>query len=215
MTKIIETRSKIKLSKPKDYIKKVREQALILGIPDAQIENWIKTLPQELIPAINQGRLNPNPLSMGLFYPDYWKDCIDLSSPEAEIDFRTLILILEQTLRECRQKNIKVALVYIPSPFQYDPKVHQLNVPNLWRISGVKLEKRWLYEKSIVQIRLEQWSKMYNVPFLDLTPILREHAKQNQLLTYPLDGHLNISGHRKVAKAIEQWIRANKVFPIF
>jgi hypothetical protein len=52
--------------------------------------------------------------------------------------------------------------------------------------------------------------KKLDVPFLDLTPILKEHALRGELVYQPLDTHLSPAGHRIVADALEAMLAPAK-----
>jgi hypothetical protein len=86
----------------------------------------------------------------------------------------------------------------------YNPGQH--GEKNPWIITGAEIDKRWLTEDTEIQIRLRQWTKENDVPYLDLTPILRKVIQSNQSLNYELDGHWNNLGNQVAAKAIESWL---------
>jgi hypothetical protein len=54
--------------------------------------------------------------------------------------------------------------------------------------------------------RLAQWSAAHDVPFLDLTAALREHAARGELVYFADDGHWNAHGHAVAASAVAQAI---------
>ena len=50
------------------------------------------------------------------------------------------------------------------------------------------------------------------LPFLDLTPMLREANHDGLKVTYTIDGHWNPLGHRLAADAISEWLTSQHVF---
>jgi len=203
-----------KATHTRDFVKKVVRKAEQRNIPAEDILAWKAKLPQQLVDAVNQGKLGGHGLASGLLRPHHWKECIDIDSPEAEKRFQSMILILNEMVGYCRENEIDVAAVYIPSPFQYDPSVYDPKILNPYRISGALLDKKWLTEKNRAEARIESWAGSAAVPFLDLTPALRQAVQKNGSLIYPLDGHFTAQGQRVAGEIIAQWIRKEKVFPI-
>jgi len=198
---------------PSDFLRQVSEQARSNGASEAEIEAWKARLPQDLVKAVNRGELNPNILSQGLLNPSYWTDSIDLGSDTSRVQFRAMLFILSEMIAEARRRGIQVAVVYIPSPFQYDPSVFDPGNRNPYLISGVFASPSWLIEKNAAVEQLEAWAKFEGVKFLDLTPALRLKAAQSPgAFNYRIDGHLNPEGHRAVADEIERWLRQDQVF---
>jgi hypothetical protein len=193
-----------------DFIAKITRQAEKQNIPQSHIAAWKETVPQELVNAVNQGRFNGSFLSYPLLYPKYWPDSIDISSDLAENKWRNMTLILSKIFAKAKQSGVEAAMVFIPSPFMYNPGQHDEKNP--WIITGAEIDKRWLTEDTEIQIRLRQWTKENDVPYLDLTPILRKVIQSNQNLNYELDGHWNNIGHQVAAEAIASWLSDQQVF---
>jgi hypothetical protein len=60
--------------------------------------------------------------------------------------------------------------------------------------------------------RLAQFLSTENIPFLDLTPLIRQHqAELNEPLHYVGDGHWTIEGNRFVAEVLAQWTKDNEL----
>jgi len=57
--------------------------------------------------------------------------------------------------------------------------------------------------------RLETWSATHGIPFLDLTPALRDRAARGELVYFPDDGHWNSSGNAVAASAIADAVTAH------
>jgi lysophospholipase L1-like esterase len=207
-------KQKISASKTSNFIKTITEPAKAQGVPQQDIERWRAGLPRDLVQAVNRGELNGNGLAYGLLYPAYWSDAIDLQSQTIKEKAQKMLEFMVKIVKTCQARSIAVAVVYIPSPFQYDPAALDPGVRNPWRESGVFMDKRWLTEKTAAQRLFEEYAKITGVPFLDLTPALRQAAQSQKGITYPLDGHWTPSGHKLAEEAIARWIRENRVFPI-
>jgi lysophospholipase L1-like esterase len=63
--------------------------------------------------------------------------------------------------------------------------------------------RSWLGGRSELQKRLSTWAESRGLPFLDLTPVLRNAT---ETITYPFDGHWNAAGHALAAEAMAEWI---------
>jgi len=142
-------------------------------------------------------------LSLPLINPDLFKVSIDLVGEDAEEKFRSLVLVLDEIRRTSEDNGIEVGLIYIPTRFQYEQGVFDLNHP--WVKAGLA-RQQWLTEETEVQTRLGQWAMTHNLPFLDLTSRLRDESIRGKTLTFELDGHWNANGHLAAAAAIRDWI---------
>lgn len=197
-------------TKTTDFIKIVSERAQKQNIPQARINRWKETLPQKLVNAVNQGLFNGTILSKGLFYPEYWRDSIDISSKRAKNKWKSMTNILTELIDRAKKNGVETAVVLIPSPFQYDSKQHNKNNP--WIITGTEIRKEWLSDKTKIQTKVKLWAESTRVPFLDLTPVFREAIKSRKNLVWKLDGHWNPRGHQVAANAIASWIEREKIF---
>jgi hypothetical protein len=56
--------------------------------------------------------------------------------------------------------------------------------------------------------KMEAWSKLHGVSYLDLTPALRERAARGELVYFTDDGHWNANGHLVAAGAITQYLES-------
>jgi hypothetical protein len=169
-------------------------------------------LPGELVEASDQNEFNKSLLSVGLFNPHYWEESLDINTPRAEQKYQAMSLILDEITGVARENGMAIGLVYIPAPLQYDPSRHENWNP--WIIGGVEVREQWLRDRSELQRRLAGRALAKNIPFLDLTSVLRGEAKRERHLNYKLDGHWNAEGHRVASKAIAAWIEKNDVFPV-
>lgn len=193
-----------------DIVGVVTAEAVRRGIPGERIESWKASLPPELVDAINQGKFNASVLSYGLLYPNYWADSIDIFSAMAKEKWGNSRHVLTNIIEESRKIGVEPAVVFIPCYFMYDPASHDPSNP--WVRSGTIIRARWLEETTQIQKRLAAWAEGMNVPFLDLTPALREAARSRSDLNWALDGHWTAAGHEVAADAIGRWIEEDGVF---
>jgi hypothetical protein len=101
-------------------------------------------------------------------------------------------------------------LLYIPTRYQYVPESHINSNPQVK--AGMEIRRHWLTETSELQKRLASFVDEMHLPFLDLTPMLREANQRGLKLTYTVDGHWNSLGHRYAADAISEWLTSRHVF---
>jgi lysophospholipase L1-like esterase len=197
-------------TKTSDFITTISKKARKRNIPQSQIKQWKESLPQELVNATNKGQFSGAILSKGLLYPEYWSDSIDISSKRAQNKWKSMTMILSEILNFAKKSEIETAVILIPSPFQYDPKLHSQTNP--WIITGSEIRAEWLIEETEIQSRMRLWALSENVSFLDLTPAFREAAKSHRNLNYELDGHWNPWGHQVAANAIGSWLTERQIF---
>jgi lysophospholipase L1-like esterase len=193
------------------FVSTVTTLAREQGISEQAIAKWSQGLPPELVEASDRSEFNKSLLSMGIFHPDYWGEAINITTPEAERKYQSMLLVMDEITAVAREHDMAIGLVYIPAPLQYDLSRHASWNP--WIIGGVKFKPEWVSEDAEIQRRLANWTQSKSIPFLDLTPVLREEVQRGAELNYKLDGHWNSAGHRVAGKAISQWIDENEVFP--
>jgi hypothetical protein len=106
---------------------------------------------------------------------------------------------LEGTRRKIAQGRGRYALAFVPAkvtvvhPFTRWPEGSTLRNPEHWE-SGLA--------DAVAAI-----ARRVELPFLDLTPALREAAGAGELPYFPADSHPNARGHEAMARALEPWIR--------
>ncbi|MEM7390833.1 MAG: hypothetical protein AAF492_00675, partial [Verrucomicrobiota bacterium] len=105
---------------------------------------------------------------------------------------------------------VEVAVVLLPSAFQYDPESHRPSNPRV--AAGIRFRPAWLTEETEIQKSMKTWAEATGVPLLDLTPVFREAIQSRPSLNYPLDGHWNEAGHAVAADAMAGWLKTKKVF---
>ncbi len=187
-----------------DFVKKASEKALRRGIAQERIEEWKARLPRHLVDAVKRGEYNGSILIFGLIAPEYWTDSLDIDSKKAEAKWQAMVNILSEMTNQGRKNELDIGIVFIPAPVQYYPFFHEDSDP--WVQVGVHIRSEWLTAKSELQKRLEIWTKEIDLPFLDLTPVLRQAAQSNPNLNWKLDGHFTPEGHRFVGQEIAQWL---------
>jgi hypothetical protein len=180
------------------------------GISEADFQRWSEALPPELVVASDQDEFNKSLLSVGLFNPSYWVEALEISTPGAERKYQSFTLVLDEIVAVAREQQLAIAVVYIPSPLQYDPSRHADWNP--WIIGGAEVRETWLTDATELQRRLADWTTAKGIPFFDLAPAMRDEVGRGRILNYKLDGHWNTEGHRAAGKAIANWLDEQPVF---
>ena len=195
-----------------DFLGTIAQVAHARGMNEGAIREWMSSVPHELAAAVNEGRLNGTVLSQGLLNPDYWTDSIDINAPSAERRWSTACRILSKLVDCCRHSGVEVAIVLLPTHFQYDPESHSNQNP--WVATGCHIRREWLTEETEIQKQLAEWSAVRRVPMLDLTQTFRDAATNSVRLYWKIDGHWNAAGHQTAAQAIDRWLRTGGVFRV-
>jgi lysophospholipase L1-like esterase len=209
----LEFRKKEAQRRPDDFFELVHARARTLNISEEEYEAWKARIPGDLAEAVNRGELTPVALATGLINSQYWNNSIDVESDLAYRKFKAMTYILEEAIHVCRERGLPVGVIYIPSPFQYNPAFHDPDVLNPWRVAGVATNKKWLSEETGIQKLMAEWAEGAGIHYLDLTPDLRREAYRH-VLNFPMDGHWNQLGHEAAKEAIARWIRKDNVFPM-
>jgi lysophospholipase L1-like esterase len=96
--------------------------------------------------------------------------------------------LLQEIQEFCRQREIKILLVFIPHKSQVHPDICK---PTLFS-----------HYFSGLDSFLEQACRENNIAYLNLLPSLESSAKQGEQLYFDIDGHWNSNGHRLAAELI-------------
>ena len=195
----------------RDLVSFVSGEARRIGIDEKRIRAWADALPRELVEATNRGEFNGRHFSLGLLDPEYWTDSLDINSSVAERKWQALELVLEEFVLECRNQDLLLGLVYLPSPFQYDAERFEASKPMV--LAGVKVKREWLKGSSNLQKRIAIWAQSRSVAYFDLTSAFREKIKEPQPLTWRLDDHWNVNGNDVASQVIATWLEDDNVFP--
>lgn len=193
------------------WLETVLRQARLQGITEERIRQWQSRLPARLVEAVAKGRFLASTLSNGLLRPDYWTSSLDIDSSAAERRWYRMVEALDGILDYCRKRRIPTSVVFIPVVFQYAAGSHSPDHPVV--IGGSIIRRRWLRGRVELQNRLEGWSAARNVPFLDLTGVLREEAARGgPPINFKMDFHLTREGNKIVAKRVGRWLEEMRVF---
>lgn len=189
----------------RDIIRVASRTARKRGVPEEVIQKWITGVPAELVDAANRGEFNASVLTIGLLKRDYFSASLDIDTTSAIKKWQNMKCILNLIVNECRSRGIKVGLIFIPCPFQYNHDFYEET--NIWIRTGTNVRKNWLTGTTKFERYLEEFSKDTDVPYLDLTDEFRR--AQNRYkgnINYLLDGHWTPLGHRIAADAIAKWL---------
>ena len=198
-------------TRPESFIRAVRDEAARRGVPEQQVAAWEATLPVDFVAAVDRGEYNGGVMTRGLFHPEHWIDALDVESPAALVRWEAMSMALMEIVDRSRARGLPVGIVLIPSIFQYDPRSHEPDY--LWVKTGTFVRQEWLTQSSQLQRLLGDWSARNEVPFLDLTNVLRDSTKAGVRLNWTHDGHLNEAGHLVAADAMAAWLRESRPFP--
>lgn len=125
--------------------------------------------------------------------------CVYENKPLTQEDLRHLETARNSILQaqeESTKIGAKLLLVYVPTKFRVYKDYCQFPEDGY--------EKHW--QANPLPSLMSEWSKSNRVPFLDLTPALRERAAAGQLVYFTDDGHWNQKGHAVAADAIANFI---------
>lgn len=181
----------------------VSQEARNRGITEDKIQQWRAHLPPELVSAADNGKFNGALLSLGLIEPDYWTVALDVQGDEAEAKWRQMSRVLSEMIQLCRERQIPVAVVYVPVAFQYDAEYK-----GVWRQVGFEIRNEWLTTETEIEQRVTALTRADHVPFLNLTPYFRTAAKQMPgQLQYQLDNHWTPAGQQLAAATLAPWLQ--------
>ncbi len=196
----------------KDFLSMIMEEAARQGIPGEKIEAWEKNMPAEWAQAAHEDRMNPALLSLPLFHPDYWTMSLDMKTEESEKRWENMKEILGLMAGEAKKRGIKVASIYIPCNFQYDPKVFEEKNEEPFQRLGSRVRPEWLAGETEFEKHLKSFWEKEKVPFLNLTASMREAVRTRSRLYYKVDGHWTPEGHLAASEVMSRWLAAEKIF---
>lgn len=176
----------------------------------ARVVAWLATLSPAERDGVLRGEFAWNILSYGLARPDYWSAGIDIDTPRAKKGWAATARVLEEIVRGLRARGKEVAVIYIPSKFQYEPASHAPT--NAWRVGGAEIRPHWLDAELEVDRQLRDFAHRSRVPLLNLTAAMRRAVADGVALNWRHDEHLNAAGNHFVATTVAAWLREMQVF---
>jgi hypothetical protein len=182
------------------------------GIPQNKITAWKNAIPPELAKLATEEQVNTMLMSSGLLRPRYWSDGIDIDTKIAQGSWLAISNLLVDMIDQCRERDIRVGLVYMPCAFQFDPNAGSYKGRQVLSRTGLIVRKEWLTEETQIQNNLRTLAGQNRVAFLDLAPALRKKIAEGMTLTFAFDGHLNEDGHKAVADTLEYWLKNSEDF---
>jgi hypothetical protein len=195
------------LFRKRNLVKEAARQARELGISEEKIKQWASHLSPDLLDAANRFEFNGSLLSRGLLRPEYWITALDVESPADWRRWENTSQILTVMASQCKERNIPLALVYVPDALQYSPAHY--GEDNIYKRYGVQVRDKWLSEETKIQRLLKEWAVSEQVPFLDLTPPFREaYLQYGTSLYYKWDTHWTPLGHKIAAEHIRNWLES-------
>ena len=136
-----------------------------------------------------EARATPIDLQMKVFK--------DTPTSHIETAWRSTERIIEALHREVRSDRAGLLIAYVPSRMEVRDRDWQLTV-----LRHDLNEHVW--DRGLVARRLREIASRAGVPFLDLTPDLREAERVWASPYYTHDGHWNALGHDVAARAVER-----------
>lgn len=177
-------------------------QNLELKISKEEIETWKKNVGSDILSRALQGRISVMHVLGGLLYPTYFSQAIDLTE-DGKSKYESMVSILKDFRDDCRESNINIYIVYIPSELHYDSKKLALN-----RRLGYTVREDWLLNTSALESKMEKDLESLGIPFLSLTDEFRKHSQDE--LVWDFDLHLNENGSKLAAEKISKFLLKQK-----
>jgi hypothetical protein len=107
-----------------------------------------------------------------------------------------------QAQQLCANAGAKLAFVYVPTKY----RVYR----DFCEFPDDGYGKSWVIND--LPSMLESWCKTEALPYLDLTPSLKESASRGELVYFSDDGHWNGRGHEVVTQAIASFLETSEAF---
>lgn len=97
------------------------------------------------------------------------------------------------------ENEAKLVFLYIPTKFRVYRDFCEFPPDGYGRV----------WQPNDLPSRVEVWCKTHEIPYLDLTPALKESAASGDLVYFPDDGHWTAKGHEVVAETISNFVKKN------
>ncbi len=158
---------------------------------------------RSLVIARRQGRVTPFcyrssdvPVELYIYAPD--------DVPEYARAWELTGRLIETLANEVVGRGGRLALLYFPDRRQVLPQAWEDTLQCWPKVRAM----RWDLDKP--NRTLAKISQRLGVPYLDLTPSLREYVRQTGNSSFfDLDGHFNRVGHVQVAEVVRSWVVGN------
>lgn len=108
----------------------------------------------------------------------------------------------QQAQQLCATAGAKLVIVYVPTKYRV--------FRDFCEFPEDGYGKTWVLND--LPSRVETWCKTQAIPYLDLTPSLKESATKGELVYFTDDGHWNAQGHEVVTKAIASFLETSEAF---
>jgi len=197
---------------PLNFRKQLETEARAHRLPRDTIDTLMASIPPGLVTDVDRGVFDKSVLGNAVTNPHYWTDSLDIDTALAEKKWHGVKSLLTETIYQARRDGLRVAVLFIPSRYQYVPESHEVTNPQVR--AGMEIRSHWLTQTSELQHRLARFADEMHLPLLDLTPMLREANRAGLNVTYKMDGHWNPLGHWLAAAAISAWMTNKHVFGI-
>ncbi len=152
-------------------------------------------LPADVRARFRRGQLNPYVVELAIRKPHYYSWLLDDASPTVARKVRALAEQLARIRAVGEAYGAKLVVLSIPNwPYV-------AHAPETTRL-GFQLPREMLATRA-PDVEAERACAAAGVAHLDVTASIRRDASEGRPLFFPLDGHLNAEGQRRVAAAIE------------
>jgi hypothetical protein len=181
----------------KDVDASLRKQSLaynLLALPlaaeDSDGDNW------ERAKSYKSQRLDI------MFSIDYWRKRLDLSQDDISHGWDLTQRALLQAKELTEQNGVTLVVVLIPFKEQ-----------TYWPIASKLVEDPGLYDVDKPGELVRNWCEEQGIRYVDLYPVFREHAQQEEQLYFRYDSHWNSQGHTLAAQTVRDYLVREGLLP--
>lgn len=160
-----------------------------------KVKNYERFVDEKILAAMKKGRFNPHCVNEYNYYR---------TSLRKEMSITTLLKPLKVF---AGHSSTKLHVVYLPSRSQVSD-------------AYLRFQKDFNFNKELTSLMgdefqgharsIEVSARRLNIPFLDLTPILRERELGGERLFWNYDEHMKSAGYEIVARSIFDWWQENQ-----